>query len=110
MLVNELSHERPLRAGDQRRRLRSEPDVPGRRGTDRPVSRLRGRPDRFAFRTPTLRNVMQAAPLMHHASRATLREAAEGYDRGSGPDPQRAALTEPSLPGGEEKRDLVAFP
>jgi cytochrome c peroxidase len=65
--------------------------------------------DRFAFRTPSLRNVALTAPYMHDGSLATLREVVDWYDSGGGDDPgrhpalRRLALTE------EQKRQLVAF-
>ncbi len=65
--------------------------------------------DRFAFRTPSLRNVALTAPYMHDGSLATLREVVDWYDDGGGADPgrhlalRRLGLTE------AQKRQLIAF-
>lgn len=65
--------------------------------------------DRFAFRTPSLRNVALTAPYMHDGSLATLREVVDWYDDGGGADPgrhvalRRLGLTE------VQKRQLIAF-
>ena len=65
--------------------------------------------DRGAFKTPTLRNVMQSAPYMHDGSHATIEEVMEFYDVGGTPnewlDPKMfpLELTE------EEEADILAF-
>jgi cytochrome c peroxidase len=66
--------------------------------------------DRFKFKTPTLRGLVQTAPYMHDGSQATLEEVVEFYDRGGSPnDPERTPLLEPLRLSPEEKRHLVAF-
>lgn len=44
----------------------------------------RSAPHRYAFRTPTLRNVAQTAPYMHNGAFATLDAVISFYDRGGG--------------------------
>lgn len=44
----------------------------------------RSAPHRYAFRTPTLRNVAQTAPYMHNGAFATLDAVIEFYNRGGG--------------------------
>jgi cytochrome c peroxidase len=67
-------------------------------------------PMRFAFKTPTLRNVVERAPYMHDGSEATLDDVIDLYDRGGrvarssiSPFIKPLALTK------QEKQDLVAF-
>ena len=65
--------------------------------------------DRYAFKTPTLRNVALTAPYMHDGSVSTLREVIDFYNAGGGgqrpksPLLRRLELTE------REKADLEAF-
>jgi cytochrome c peroxidase len=65
--------------------------------------------DRGAFKTPTLREVVQTAPYMHDGSIATLSEVIDFYDRGGranpflDPEVRQLGLT------GAEKRALEAF-
>lgn len=65
--------------------------------------------DRYAFKTPTLRNVELTAPYMHDGSVSTLRGVIDFYNAGGGrqrpksPLLRRLDLTE------REKSDLVAF-
>jgi cytochrome c peroxidase len=65
--------------------------------------------DRFAFRTPTLRNVAHTAPYMHDGSLATLEEVVEFYDRGGNAAPGKSALITPLRLSAEEKTALVVF-
>ena len=64
---------------------------------------------RYAFKTPSLRNVGRTAPYMHDGSLATLEDVVDFYDRGggelSGKSERLAALN--LLPN--EKHALVAF-
>jgi len=65
---------------------------------------------RFAFKTPTLRNVAERAPYLHDGSAATLADVIELYDRGG--LVQRASLAPEITPLGltrQQKDDLVAF-
>lgn len=64
----------------------------------------------FAFKTPTLRNVVERAPYMHDGSERTLAEVIELYDRGG--RVRRESLSPFIKPLGltaAEKRDLEAF-
>ncbi|MEO7360943.1 MAG: cytochrome c peroxidase, partial [Gemmatimonadaceae bacterium] len=65
---------------------------------------------RFAFKTPTLRNVVERAPYMHDGSERTLEAVIDLYDRGG--NARRASLSPLIKPLGllpREKRDLIAF-
>ena len=65
---------------------------------------------RFAFKTPTLRNIAERAPYMHNGSSPTLEDVIELYDRGG--LAARASLSPEIKPLGLtplEKHDLVAF-
>jgi cytochrome c peroxidase len=65
--------------------------------------------DRYAFKTPSLRNVARSAPYMHDGSLATLEDVVDFYSRGGGDVPGKserlAALG--LLP--DERQSLVAF-
>lgn len=65
--------------------------------------------DRFAFRTPTLRNVELTAPYMHDGSLTTLREVVDFYDRGGNGNPGLDPLMVPLFLNEQDKEDLVAF-
>lgn len=65
---------------------------------------------KFAFKTPTLRNVDRRAPYMHDGSVSTLREVIDFYDRGG--EMRRASLSPEIKPlqlTEAEKESLVAF-
>ena len=65
---------------------------------------------RFAFKTPTLRNVAQRAPYLHNGSAATLSDVIDLYDRGG--IAKRPSLSPEIKPLGltaGEKADLMAF-
>lgn len=65
--------------------------------------------DRGAFKTPTIRNIVQSPPYMHDGSQKTLEEVVEWYVKGGHPNPylsdkvQKLNLTE------QDKTDLVNF-
>jgi cytochrome c peroxidase len=65
--------------------------------------------DRWAYRTPSLRNVSLTAPYMHDGSIATLEEVVEFYDRGGIENPGRDPLLKPLGLSAEEKQSLAAF-
>lgn len=65
--------------------------------------------DRFAFKTPSLRNVAQTPPYMHDGSLPTLEAVVDFYDRGGGARPTASALLRPLALVAAEKRALVAF-
>lgn len=64
---------------------------------------------RYAFKTPTLRNVAQRAPYMHDGSVATLEEVIEIYDKGGIDRPSRSPSIRPLLLTATEKADLIAL-
>jgi cytochrome c peroxidase len=64
---------------------------------------------RYAFKTPTLRDVMRRAPYMHDGSVATIEEVIDLYDRGGIDRPSRSPLISPLGLNDTEKADLIAF-
>ncbi|HLK10743.1 MAG TPA: cytochrome-c peroxidase [Candidatus Binatia bacterium] len=65
--------------------------------------------DRGAFKTPTLRNVIQTAPYMHDGSESTLREVVEFYNRGGNKNPWLSKEIKPLGLAPRDVDDLVAF-
>lgn len=65
--------------------------------------------DRYAFKTPSLRNVAHTAPYMHDGSLATLEAVIDFYDRGGGDAPDKSEVLAALGLGSEEKEALVAF-
>jgi cytochrome c peroxidase len=65
--------------------------------------------DRGAFRTPTLRNVMQREPYMHNGLFHSLEEVIDFYDAGGGAVAGKSPLIQPLGLIAPEKRDLLAF-
>ncbi len=65
--------------------------------------------DRFAFKTPSLRNVACTAPYMHDGSLATLAAVVDFYDRGGGDLGEKDARIAPLGLSPQEKQALVAF-
>lgn len=65
--------------------------------------------DRYAYRTPGLRNVALTAPYMHDGSLATLEEVVAFYQRGGVDNPARDPRLRPLQLTEEDQRDLVAF-
>lgn len=65
--------------------------------------------DRYAFKTPTLRNVARTAPYMHDGSIATLEAVVDFYDRGGGELEGKSPLIAPLGLSHDEKQALVAF-
>jgi len=65
--------------------------------------------DRWAYKTPSLRNVSRTRPYMHDGSIATLEDVVEYYGTGTaGRNVGSGALTHIDL-SADEKADLVAF-
>jgi cytochrome c peroxidase len=64
---------------------------------------------RYAFKTPTLRDVARRSPYMHDGSVATLEDVIELYDKGGIDRPSRSPSIRPLSLGASEKKDLVAF-
>jgi len=65
--------------------------------------------DRGAFKTPTMRNVVDSGPYMHDGSQQTLEEVIEWYDKGGHPNPWLSDKMKPLNLTEQEKGDLVAF-
>ena len=65
--------------------------------------------DRGAFKTPTLRSIMETAPYMHDGVFRMIEEVIDFYDRGAGPNPNLDSLIKPLGLSPEEKTDLIAF-
>ena len=65
--------------------------------------------DRFAFKTPSLRNVAQTAPYMHDGSMPTLEAVVDFYDQGGGEVPNKSERLRPLALDAAEKQALVAF-
>ena len=66
-------------------------------------------PLRYAFKTPTLRDVARRGPYMHDGSVPTLEAVIDLYDRGGIDRPSRAEEIRPLSLAASEKSDLVAF-
>ncbi|UMY18240.1 c-type cytochrome [Methylobacterium organophilum] len=64
---------------------------------------------RFAFKTPTLRDVARRGAYMHDGSLATLSEVIDLYDRGGIDRPSRSRDIRPLGLTAPEKADLLAF-
>ncbi|GAB4464179.1 MAG: cytochrome c peroxidase [Burkholderiaceae bacterium] len=65
--------------------------------------------DRWAYKTPSLRNVALTAPYMHDGSLATLEEVVAFYDAGGVDNPGRSPLLAPLGLTADERAALVAF-
>ena len=64
---------------------------------------------KYAFKTPSLRNVAERGPYMHDGSVATLEEVIDLYNKGGVDRPSRAAPIEPLGLNAAEKADLWPF-
>ncbi len=64
---------------------------------------------RYAFKTPTLRDVARRAPYMHNGSVTTLEEVIDLYDKGGIERPSRSVLIFPLHLSQTDKGDLIAF-
>ena len=65
--------------------------------------------DRYAFKTPSLRNVARTAPYMHDGSLATLEEVVDFYAQGGGNAPDKSEALSALVLDSNEKRALIAF-
>ena len=65
--------------------------------------------DRWAYKTPSLRNVALTAPYMHDGSLRSLEAVVEFYDRGGIDNPEKSALIAPLGLSADERVALVAF-
>jgi cytochrome c peroxidase len=69
----------------------------------------RAEKDKGAFKTPTLRSVVETAPYMHDGVFKTLEEVIDFLDQGGGANPNLSPLMKPLGLTAEEKADLIAF-
>jgi cytochrome c peroxidase len=65
--------------------------------------------DKGAFKTPTLRSIIETAPYMHDGAFKTLEEVVDFLDKGGNDNPQLSPLMKPLGLSPQEKGDLVAF-
>lgn len=65
--------------------------------------------DKGAFKTPTLRSIVETAPYMHDGAFKTLEESVDFLNAGGGANPNLSPLVKPLNLTAEEKADLVAF-
>jgi cytochrome c peroxidase len=65
--------------------------------------------DRWAYKTPMLRDVARTAPYMHDGSLPTLEAVVAYYNAGGAGAPDQAAAIVPLGLGAQEQRALVAF-
>ncbi len=65
--------------------------------------------DRAAFKTPTLRSIIETAPYMHDGAFNTLEEVIEFYNEGGGKNSHLSPLMKPLNLNEQEKTDLIAF-
>jgi cytochrome c peroxidase len=65
--------------------------------------------DRWAYKTPSLRNVALSAPYMHDGSLSTLEAVIEFYDRGGIDNPEKSPRLAPLGLTAIEKTALAAF-
>jgi cytochrome c peroxidase len=65
--------------------------------------------DRWAYKTPSLRNVALTAPYMHNGSLATLEDVVRFYNQGGVANENLSALIKPLNLTDTEIADLVAF-
>jgi cytochrome c peroxidase len=65
--------------------------------------------DKGAFKTPTLRSIVETAPYMHDGVFKTLEEVVDFKNSGGGPNPYLSPLMKPLNLTSQEKADLLAF-
>jgi len=65
--------------------------------------------DRWAYKTPILRNVAVTQPYMHDGSLSTLEDVVEFYDKGGIDNENKSPLLAPLKLDSQEKAALVAF-
>ncbi|MCA9498390.1 MAG: cytochrome-c peroxidase [Nitrospira sp.] len=65
--------------------------------------------DKGAFKTPTLRSIIESAPYMHDGVFKTLEEVVDFFDKGGNANPQLSPLMKPLGLAPQEKTDLIAF-
>lgn len=69
----------------------------------------RAEKDKGAFKTPTLRSIIETAPYMHDGAFKTLEEVVDFLNEGGGANQNLSALVKPLNLTPEEKTDLIAF-
>jgi cytochrome c peroxidase len=69
----------------------------------------RAEKDKGAFKTPTLRSIIETAPYMHDGAFKTLEEVVDFLNEGGGANQNLSASMKPLNLTPEEKTDLVAF-
>jgi cytochrome c peroxidase len=65
--------------------------------------------DKAAFKTPSLRSIIETAPYMHDGALKTLEEVVDFLNAGGGANSNLSPLVKPLNLTPEEKTDLVAF-
>ena len=65
--------------------------------------------DKGAFKTPTLRSIIETAPYMHDGAFKTLEEVIDFLNKGGGPNSHLSPLMKPLGLNAREKTDLIAF-
>jgi len=65
--------------------------------------------DKGAFKTPTLRSIVETAPYMHDGVFKTLEEVVDFFDQGGGKNSNLSPLMKPLGLTKEEKTNLIAF-
>ena len=65
--------------------------------------------DKGAFKTPTLRSIIETSPYMHDGAFKTLEEVIDFYAQGGGANPNLSPLIQPFKLSAQEKTDLIAF-
>ena len=65
--------------------------------------------DKGAFKTPTLRSIVETAPYMHDGAFKTLEEVVDFLDNGGGKNPNLSPLMKPLGLTKEEKTNLISF-
>lgn len=65
--------------------------------------------DKAAFKTPTLRSIIETAPYMHDGAFRTLEEVVDFFDQGGGKNSNLSSLMKPLGLTTQEKTDLIAF-
>lgn len=65
--------------------------------------------DKGAFKTPTLRSIVETAPYMHDGAFKTLEEVVDFLDQGGGKNSHLSPLMKPLGLGAQEKTDLIVF-
>jgi cytochrome c peroxidase len=98
-----VCHFGPTFADDRFHSLGVQGDDPGRFKVTNVES------DRYAFKTPTIRNIALTAPYMHDGSLPTLHDVIDFYNAGGGAQTPKSRLLRRLHLTPQEKTDLIAF-